>query len=146
MYYIVSPFITCRYYIIIISKEKGVDYNENTFVRSVGWSPDVFSTATVNWDSNTGYLTISYPGTFILDGQERQTEFFWINSQNCQYGNIITKFEYYAELQQPIKSYVKDTKQDLGGMKLVKLTESEYAALVNKDANTLYVVTPDPNS
>lgn len=34
----------------------------------------------------------------------------------------------------------------MGGMKIVKLTESEYAALVNKDADTLYVVTPDPNS
>ena len=31
----------------------------------------------------------------------------------------------------------------LGGMKIVKLTESEYTALVTKDSNTLYVVVPD---
>ena len=31
----------------------------------------------------------------------------------------------------------------LGGMKIVKLTESEYTALVTKDESTLYVVLPD---
>jgi hypothetical protein len=34
----------------------------------------------------------------------------------------------------------------LSGMKIVKLTESEYAALVTKDADTLYVVIPDPSN
>ena len=34
----------------------------------------------------------------------------------------------------------------LGGMKIVKLTESEYTALVTKDSNTLYVVVADPSN
>ena len=34
----------------------------------------------------------------------------------------------------------------LGGMKIVKLTESEYAALVTKDDYTLYCVVPDPSN
>ena len=34
----------------------------------------------------------------------------------------------------------------LGGLKIVKLTESEYAALVTKDSNTLYCVVPDPSN
>ena len=34
----------------------------------------------------------------------------------------------------------------LGGMKIVKLTESEYTALVTKDESTLYVVVPDPSN
>lgn len=34
----------------------------------------------------------------------------------------------------------------LGGMKIVKLTESEYAALATKDSNVLYVVIPDPTN
>lgn len=34
----------------------------------------------------------------------------------------------------------------LGGMKIVKLTESEYTALVTKDSDTLYVVVPDPSN
>lgn len=34
----------------------------------------------------------------------------------------------------------------LGGMKIVKLTESEYTALVTKNSDTLYVVVPDPSN
>lgn len=34
----------------------------------------------------------------------------------------------------------------MGGMKIVKLTESEYTALVTKDADTLYIVIPDPSN
>lgn len=34
----------------------------------------------------------------------------------------------------------------LGGMKILKLTESEYTALVTKDSNTLYVVVADPSN
>lgn len=34
----------------------------------------------------------------------------------------------------------------LGGMKIVKLTESEYAALVTKYDDTLYCVVPDPSN
>ena len=34
----------------------------------------------------------------------------------------------------------------LGGMKIVKLTESQYTALVTKDESTLYVVVPDPSN
>lgn len=36
--------------------------------------------------------------------------------------------------------------EQFGGLKLVKLTESEYAALVTKDPNVLYVVIPDPSN
>ena len=157
------------------------DDNENTFVLNVSWS-DIFSAATATWDSNTGYLALSYPETVIVDGEERQTEFFYINSQNCQYGYAITKFEYYGEFTQPIKPYVQQLRTDVntlsgqvdtkvstsavtsavtsgstdvltsggayeqfGGLKIVKLTESQYAALVTKDESTLYVVIPDPN-
>lgn len=34
----------------------------------------------------------------------------------------------------------------LGGLSLIKITQSEYAALVTKDPNVLYVVIPDPNT
>lgn len=40
----------------------------------------------------------------------------------------------------------KAVNDQLGGMKIVKLTESEYTALVTKDSNTLYVVVPDPSN
>lgn len=114
------------------------DDNENTFVLSKSW--DMFSAATATWDSNTGYLTVSYPQTVTVDGEERQTEFYYVNSQQCQYGNAITKFEYYAELQQALKPYVQETRAALGGLSLVKLTKAEYDALATKDNSTLYVI------
>lgn len=40
----------------------------------------------------------------------------------------------------------KAVNDKLGGMNVVKLTESEYTALVTKDSNTLYVVIPDPSN
>ena len=36
--------------------------------------------------------------------------------------------------------------EQMGGMKIVKITESEYAALSVKDPDTLYVVIPDPTN
>lgn len=36
--------------------------------------------------------------------------------------------------------------EQFGGLKIVKLTESEYAALVTKDPDVLYVVIPDPSN
>lgn len=51
-----------------------------------------------------------------------------------------------TEATTALKDQVVANTTALGGLSLIKLTESEYAALVNKDANTLYVVTPDPNS
>lgn len=40
----------------------------------------------------------------------------------------------------------KAVNDKLGGLSIVKLTESEYAALVTKDSNTLYCVVPDPSN
>lgn len=48
-----------------------------------------------------------------------------------------------TDAQVPSAKAVHD---QLGGMKIVKLTESEYAALVTKDSDTLYVVIPDPSN
>lgn len=43
-----------------------------------------------------------------------------------------------------LNNRVTDNTTALGGMKLVKLTQSEYTALTTKDENTLYVVIADP--
>lgn len=58
-----------------------------------------------------------------------------------------TKYTYKAITSSttPLKDQVVANTTALGGLKLVKLTESEYAALVSKDANTLYVVIPNPS-
>jgi hypothetical protein len=40
---------------------------------------------------------------------------------------------------------LNDLNNKFGGLKLVKITESEYAALTTKDENTLYIVVADPS-
>lgn len=50
-----------------------------------------------------------------------------------------------VKLQDTITATAANTTA-LGGLSLVKLTESEYAALVTKDSNTLYCVVPDPSN
>ena len=40
---------------------------------------------------------------------------------------------------------LNDLNQRFGGLKIVKITESEYAALTTKDENTLYIVVADPS-
>lgn len=40
---------------------------------------------------------------------------------------------------------LNDLNNKFGGLKLVKITESEYAALTSKDENTLYIVVADPS-
>ena len=40
---------------------------------------------------------------------------------------------------------LNDLNNKLGGLSLVKITESEYAALATKDENTLYIVVADPS-
>ena len=52
----------------------------------------------------------------------------------------LTTFETYGEEKQALKSYVKETRAALGGLKLVKLTQSEYDSLTTKDNSILYVI------
>lgn len=50
-----------------------------------------------------------------------------------------------VKLQDTITATAANTTA-LGGLSIVKLTESEYTALVTKDSNTLYVVVPDSSN
>ena len=102
---------------------------------------DVFSAATLDWNASTKELVITYPETIELYGKQESVNIGQIYSNGCNFGNAITKLESYGEEKQALKPYVKETRAALGGLKLVKLTQSEYDALSpNYDANTLYVI------
>ena len=85
--------------------------------------------------------------TYTISGDTFEVSYPSIN--NIQY---IYAQQLYSETikaiasDTPLKDQVVANTTALGGMKIVKLTESEYAALVTKDANTLYVVIPDPTN
>ena len=99
-----------------------------------------FSAATVDWNASTKELVITYPETIELDGKQESVKISRIHSNNCQFGKTITKLESYGEAKQSLKPYVKETRAALGGLKLVKLTQSEYDSLTTKDNSTLYVI------
>ena len=99
-----------------------------------------FSAATVDWNASTKELVITYPETVELDGKQESVKISSIHSNNCQFGQAITKLESYGEAKQALKPYVKETRAALGGLKLVKLTQSEYDSLTTKDNSTLYVI------
>ena len=100
----------------------------------------VFSAATVDWNASTRELVITYPETIELYGRQESVNISQIYSNGCYFGNAITKLESYGEEKQALKPYVKETRAALGGLKLVKLTQSEYDALATKDNSTLYVI------
>ena len=101
---------------------------------------DVFSAATLDWNASTKELVITYPETIELYGKQESVNISQIYSNGCNFGNAITKLESYGEAKQALKPYVKETRAALGGLKLVKLTQSEYDSLTTKDNSTLYVI------
>lgn len=127
-----------------------VEYGENESNDSVVFdetkqpslqTQDVFSAATVDWNASTKELVITYPETIELYGNQESVNIVQIISNGCIFGNDMAKLESYGEEKQALKSYVKETRAALGGLKLVKLTQSEYDAISpNYDVNTLYVI------
>ena len=101
---------------------------------------DVFSAATLDWNASTKELVITYPETIELYGKQESVNISQIYSNGCNFGNAITKLESYGEAKQALKPYVKETRAALGGLKLVKLTQSEYDSLATKDSSTLYII------
>ena len=101
---------------------------------------DVFSAATLDWNDSTKELVITYPETIELYGNQESVNISQIYSNGCNFGKAITKLESYGEEKQALKPYVKETRAALGGLKLVKLTQSEYDSLATKDSSTLYII------
>ena len=101
---------------------------------------DVFSAATLDWNASTKELVITYPETIELYGKQESVNISQIYSNGCNFGKAITKLESYGEAKQALKPYVKETRAALGGLKLVKLTQSEYDSLATKDSSTLYII------
>ena len=126
-----------------------VEYAGNEMIDSVVFdetknpslqTQPVFSAATVDWNVSTRELVITYPETIERYGTQEPVNIIQIYSNGCYFGQDITKLESYGEAKQALKPYVKETRAALGGLKLVKLTKSEYDSLTTKDNSTLYVI------
>ena len=126
-----------------------VEYAGNEMIDSVVFdetknpslqTQPLFSAATVDWNASTRELVITYPETIERYGTQEPVNIIQIYSNGCYFGQDITKLESYGEAKQALKPYVKETRAALGGLKLVKLTQSEYDSLTTKDNSTLYVI------
>ena len=62
-----------------------------------------------------------------------------------EYSNFTVKVE-NPPIYTPLKTQVVANTSALGGLNLVKITESDYQSLSVKDPDTLYVVIPDPTN
>lgn len=79
-------------------------------------------------------------GKKIIGGRLSPTEDFSLVETSAITTSVTSSS---TDAQVPSAKAVNDK---LGGLSVVKLTESEYTALVTKDSNTLYVVVPDPSN
>ena len=93
------------------------DANENKFVLNSAWFGEsgTYGTATVTYDSSANTLTIAYPLTVTIDGSIYKVSVSQFYNYNCKFGEDITKFEYYSELEQPIRPYVQETRAAVNG-------------------------------
>lgn len=104
---------------IIVSKYTSEYSNEEyTYIRfdEVSQQPyyeGSFTGVTLTWSDTTKELLAEYPATIEQDGEIRNVKILRMYSPSCQFGSNISKVEYYAELQQPLKPYVQQLRTDV---------------------------------
>lgn len=119
--------------------------------------------STLNYDSSTGKVSITCPsGISSINNVWKFAPKDDLTNADCFIGLVSYTSNEYT-IQDAIDNKVDTSDvttavtsgstdvvtsggvyEALGGMKIVKLTESEYAGLATKDPNVLYVVIPDP--
>ena len=95
--------------------------------------------------------------TALTDLNDRKIDATEVKSKYQKKGDYVTTntlntrlAEYETALDEQnveeVTAYaLNDLNERFGGLKIVKITESEYAALTTKDENTLYIVVADPS-
>ena len=95
--------------------------------------------------------------TALVDLNERKIDASEVKSNYQRKGDYVTTStlntrlaEYETALDEQnveeVTAYaLNDLNERFGGLKITKITESEYAALTTKDENTLYIVVADPS-
>ena len=95
--------------------------------------------------------------TALTDLNDRKIDAYEVKSNYQKKGDYVTTntlntrlAEYETALEEQnveeVTAYaLNDLNNKFGGLKITKITESEYAALTTKDENTLYVVVADPS-
>ena len=80
----------------------------------------------------------------LLGNYQRKGDYVTTNTLNTRLAEYETVLD--EQNVEEVTAYaLNDLNNRFGGLSLVKITESEYAALTTKDENTLYIVVADPS-
>jgi hypothetical protein len=81
----------------------------------------------------------------LLGSYQRKGDYVTTNTLNTRLAEYETALD--EQNVEEVTAYaLNDLNTRFGGLKLTKVTESEYAALTTKDENTLYIVVADPQT
>lgn len=79
-----------------------------------------------------------------LENYQRKGDYVTTNTLNTRLAEYETALD--EQNVEEVTAYaLNDLNNRFGGLKIVKITESEYTALTTKDENTLYIVVADPS-
>lgn len=80
----------------------------------------------------------------VKSNYQKKGDYVTTNTLNARLAEYETALD--EQNVEEVTAYaLNDLNNKFGGLKLVKITESEYAALTTKDENTLYIVVADPS-
>ena len=80
----------------------------------------------------------------VKSNYQKKGDYVTTNTLNTRLAEYETALE--EQNVEEVTAYaLNDLNNKFGGLKLVKITESEYAGLTTKDENTLYIVVADPS-
>lgn len=80
----------------------------------------------------------------LLSNYQKKGDYVTTNTLNTRLADYETALD--EQNVEEVTAYaLNDLNDRFGGLKLTKITESEYAALTTKDENTLYIVVADPS-
>lgn len=80
----------------------------------------------------------------VKSNYQRKGDYVTTNTLNTRLADYETALD--EQNVEEVTAYaLNDLNERFGGLKIVKITESEYEALATKDENTLYVVVADPS-
>lgn len=81
--------------------------------------------------------------TEVKSNYQRKGDYVTTNTLNTRLADYETALD--EQNVEEVAAYaLNDLNDRFGGLKIVKITETEYAALTTKDENTLYIVVADP--
>ena len=127
-----------------LSAGTGIDITDNVISATGGGGgmteDDELLLSTALTDLNDRKIDASE----VKSNYQKKGDYVTTNTLNTRLAEYETALD--EQNVEEVTAYaLNDLNERFGGLKIVKITESEYEALTTKDENTLYVVVADPS-